>query len=80
MEATVLYGARDIRFEDRPEPTILEPTDAIIRLPLRASAGRTCGRIAACNRSQHRRRWATSTAASSRRSAAVSRRSSRASS
>jgi hypothetical protein len=21
MEATVLYGARDVRFEDRPEPT-----------------------------------------------------------
>jgi len=33
MEATVLYGARDVRFEDRPEPTILAPTDAAIRLP-----------------------------------------------
>ena len=33
MEATVLYGARDVRFEDRPEPTIIEPTDAVIRLP-----------------------------------------------
>jgi threonine dehydrogenase-like Zn-dependent dehydrogenase len=33
MEATVLYGARDVRFEDRPEPTILEPTDAVLRLP-----------------------------------------------
>jgi len=21
MEATVLYGARDVRFDDRPEPT-----------------------------------------------------------
>jgi threonine dehydrogenase-like Zn-dependent dehydrogenase len=28
----VLHGARDIRFEDRPEPTIVEPTDAIISL------------------------------------------------
>src|SRR6187399_1590363 len=39
MEATVLYGARDVRFEDRPEPTILEPTDAVIRLPLTCICG-----------------------------------------
>jgi hypothetical protein len=23
MEATVLYGARDVRFKDRPEPKII---------------------------------------------------------
>src|SRR3954463_6311867 len=39
MQATVLHGARDIRFEDRPEPVIVEPTDAIIRL----SASCICG-------------------------------------
>jgi threonine dehydrogenase-like Zn-dependent dehydrogenase len=39
MQATVLYGARDIRFEDRPEPTIVEPTDAIIRLPFTCICG-----------------------------------------
>jgi threonine dehydrogenase-like Zn-dependent dehydrogenase len=39
MEATVLYGAGDIRFEDRPEPTILEPTDAVIRLPFTCICG-----------------------------------------
>jgi len=27
MRGTVLYGARDIRFEDRPEPQIQNPTD-----------------------------------------------------
>ena len=32
MRGAVLYGPRDIRFEDRPEPTIIEPTDAIIRI------------------------------------------------
>lgn len=32
MKGTVLYGPRDIRFEERPEPKILHPTDAIIRL------------------------------------------------
>ncbi len=31
MRATVIYGAHDIRVEDRPDPTIVEPTDAIIR-------------------------------------------------
>src|ERR687898_2986537 len=39
MEATVLYGARDVRFEDRPEPTIVEPTDAVIRLPFTCICG-----------------------------------------
>jgi threonine dehydrogenase-like Zn-dependent dehydrogenase len=36
---TVLYGPGDIRFEARPDPTILEPTDAILRL----SASCVCG-------------------------------------
>jgi threonine dehydrogenase-like Zn-dependent dehydrogenase len=39
MEATVLYGARDVRLEDRPQPTILEPTDAVIRLPFTCICG-----------------------------------------
>lgn len=39
MKGTVLYGARDIRFEDRPYPKMSKPTDAIIRL----SATCICG-------------------------------------
>src|SRR5215211_4142816 len=39
MQATVLYGERDIRFEDRPEPTIAEASDAIIRLPFTCICG-----------------------------------------
>src|ERR671938_881568 len=39
MRGTVLYGPRDVRFEDRPEPEIIEPTDAIIR----TSATCVCG-------------------------------------
>jgi threonine dehydrogenase-like Zn-dependent dehydrogenase len=35
----MLYGARDIRFEDVAEPTILESTDAIIRLPVTCICG-----------------------------------------
>jgi threonine dehydrogenase-like Zn-dependent dehydrogenase len=32
MRVAVMYGPGDVRVEDRPEPTILKPTDAIIRL------------------------------------------------
>ena len=32
MKATILYGRRDVRIEERPEPTIQKPTDAVIRL------------------------------------------------
>jgi len=39
MRGTILYGPRDIRSEDRPEPTIIQATDAIIRL----SATCICG-------------------------------------
>ena len=31
MRATVMYGAGDIRVEDRPDPSILEPSDAVVR-------------------------------------------------
>ncbi len=39
MRGTLLYGARDIRFEELPMPTITAPTDAIVRL----SATCICG-------------------------------------
>src|ERR1700704_6762576 len=39
MRGTVLYGPRDVRFEERGTPTILKPTDAIIRM----SATCVCG-------------------------------------
>lgn len=32
MRGTVLYGPRDVRVEERPDPTIIEPTDAILRI------------------------------------------------
>jgi len=32
MRGTVLYGPRDIRFEDRDDPKIEKPTDAVIRM------------------------------------------------
>src|SRR5919199_1158231 len=39
MQGTVLYGTRDVRVEERPDPTIVEPTDAIIRLPATCVCG-----------------------------------------
>jgi threonine dehydrogenase-like Zn-dependent dehydrogenase len=39
MQATVLYGAGDVRFEDRADPAIVEPTDAVIRLPITCICG-----------------------------------------
>lgn len=39
MRVTVLYGPGDVRSEEREDPTILKPTDAIIRL----SATCVCG-------------------------------------
>jgi threonine dehydrogenase-like Zn-dependent dehydrogenase len=39
MEATVLYGPRDVRFEDVAAPAILEPTDAVVRLPATCICG-----------------------------------------
>jgi len=39
MKGTVLYGPRDVRFEERGTPKIVEPTDAIVR----TSATCVCG-------------------------------------
>lgn len=39
MRGAVLYGPRDVRFEERPEPRIVEPTDAVLKL----SATCVCG-------------------------------------
>src|SRR3954468_12946420 len=39
MRGAVLYGPGDVRVEDRPDPTIEEPTDAIIRLSVTCICG-----------------------------------------
>ncbi len=39
MRVTTIHGPRDIRLEERPEPTIDAPTDAIIKV----TAGCICG-------------------------------------
>jgi threonine dehydrogenase-like Zn-dependent dehydrogenase len=39
MRGAILHGPRDVRFEERDEPAILQPTDAVIRM----SATCVCG-------------------------------------
>jgi threonine dehydrogenase-like Zn-dependent dehydrogenase len=39
MRGAVMYAPGDIRVEDRPDPQILKPTDAIIRLPATCICG-----------------------------------------
>ena len=39
MKGTVLYGPHDVRFEERADPKIIKPTDAVIRI----SATCVCG-------------------------------------
>ncbi len=39
MQGTMLYGPQDVRFEERPNPMILEPSDAVLRI----SAACVCG-------------------------------------
>lgn len=39
MKGAVIHGTRDVRYEERADPTIVEPTDAILRL----SATCICG-------------------------------------
>jgi threonine dehydrogenase-like Zn-dependent dehydrogenase len=39
MKGAVLYGPRDVRFEERPDPIIVEPTDAIISLSVTCICG-----------------------------------------
>jgi threonine dehydrogenase-like Zn-dependent dehydrogenase len=39
MRGAVIYGPRDVRLEERDDPKIIEPTDAIIRLPATCVCG-----------------------------------------
>jgi threonine dehydrogenase-like Zn-dependent dehydrogenase len=31
MRGAVIHGTRDVRFEDRPDPVVIQPTDAVVR-------------------------------------------------
>ena len=44
MKATVMYAAGDVRVEHVPDPRLIEPTDAIVRITLACTAAAICGR------------------------------------
>jgi len=48
MRGAVLYGPRDVRFEERETPKIVKPTDAIIRI-----SGHVCLRVGPVAVSRH---------------------------
>ena len=54
MRGVVMHGPGDVRVEEREDPKIVEPTDAIIRSRRPASAARISGPTAASSR---RRPW-----------------------
>ena len=69
MRATVMYGAGDVRVENVPDATIVEPTDALVRVTRACICGSD---LWPYNDGAERRRataWATSPSASSRPSA-----------
>lgn len=43
MKAMTYYGENDVRFEDRPVPTIIDSTDAIIRVTKTTICGTDLG-------------------------------------
>ena len=43
MKGAILYGPRDVRFEDREAPKVVEPTDAIVRIALTCVCGSDLG-------------------------------------
>lgn len=43
MKAMVYYGENDLRFEERPIPKILAPTDAIVKLTKTTICGTDLG-------------------------------------
>jgi threonine dehydrogenase-like Zn-dependent dehydrogenase len=66
MRATVMYEAGDVRVEDVPDPTIVEPTDALIRVTAPASAAATSTRTTGWSAARPGPAWATRPWASSR--------------
>jgi threonine dehydrogenase-like Zn-dependent dehydrogenase len=62
MYATMLYGPRDIRFEEREDPKIIHPTDAIIRLAATSVCGSDRWPYRGINAVRSQRRWVTNIA------------------
>ena len=69
MRGVIMYAPGDVRVEDREKPTIVEPTDAIIRVTSACICGSDLWPYRGAEDAEWPVPWATSTSASSRRSA-----------
>jgi threonine dehydrogenase-like Zn-dependent dehydrogenase len=74
MRATVMYAAGDVRVEDVPDPSIIEPTDAIIRVARACICGSDLWPYNPMERSEAGQSMGTRQSASSTTSARVSER------
>ena len=72
MRATIMYAAGDVRVENVPDATIVEPTDAIVRVTRACICGSDLWPYRAWSAAMPARAWATRRSASSRPSAARS--------
>ncbi len=69
MRATVMYGPGDVRVENRPEPTIKQPTDAIVRVVRACICGSDLHPYHSMTPTRRARPWVTSSSVWSKRSA-----------
>ena len=68
MRATLMYGAGDVRVETVPNPTIQEPTDAIVRIVAGCICGSDLWPYASGRSPLKDPAWATNSSASSKNS------------
>ena len=68
-----MYGAGDVRVENVPDPTLQQPTDALVRVVRACVCGSDLHPYHSMPASAEGLRWATSSSASSRRPAPRSR-------
>jgi threonine dehydrogenase-like Zn-dependent dehydrogenase len=69
MRGAVLHGPRDVRFEERADPKVEKPTDAVIRISSACVCGSDLWPYRGVSPVEGPPPWATSTAESSKRSA-----------
>ena len=69
MRGVIMHAPGDVRVEDRENPTIIEPTDAIIRVAASCICGSDLWPYRGAEPTPTTCRWDTSTSASSPRSA-----------
>ena len=73
MKATLMYGAGDVRVENVPDARSIEPTDALVRVTRACICGSDLWPYKPHGADRARAAaWATSSSASSRRSAPTS--------